>query len=155
MNMAPKNLKYSDSHEWVKVDASGVATIGITDHAQELLGDLVYVELPEVGIELNAADEAGVVESVKAASDVYTPVSGKVVAVNQSLDSNPELVNSDPYTEGWLFKIQLSDKSELESLMTSEEYVSAIEAEDEEYDYDDEDEELLEDDGFEDEEEDE
>lgn len=115
-----KGLYYSNDHEWVKVEGDE-AFIGITDHAQEHLGDIVYVELPEVDDEFEKEDSFSVVESVKAASDVYLPVSGKVLAVNEALEDDPALLNTDAY-ENWIVKIALSDKAELDELMTSEEY---------------------------------
>jgi glycine cleavage system H protein len=122
------NLRYNDSHEWVSVE-DGVATVGISDHAQELLGELVFVELPEVGADLAKGDEAAVVESVKAASDVYSPVSGEVVEVNEDLESSPNLVNDEPYSEGWIFKIKLSNEAEVDDLMDSKAYASSLEDE--------------------------
>ena len=113
---------YTESHEWVLQEGEGVVSVGITDHAQRLLGDLVYVELPEVGTELAASDECAVVESVKAASDVYTPVSGQIIEGNTLLDDTPETINEDPYHEGWLFKIKIADPSDLDSLMNAEAY---------------------------------
>ncbi len=129
MSNIPSELRYVDSHEWIQVEADGVVTIGVTDHAQELLGDVVFVELPEVGATLSAGDEVGVVESVKAASDIYAPVSGEVVAINEALEDAPETVNSEPYTDGWFFKIKLSDDSELASLLNAEGYAEVVEAE--------------------------
>lgn len=126
MSQVETGLHYTDSHEWVLVEGD-VATVGITDHAQALLGDLVYVELPEVDAELNSGDEAGVVESVKAASDVYTPVSGTVVAINEALEANPELVNSEPYAEGWLYRIRLIQPEEVKSMLSAEAYQNCIE----------------------------
>lgn len=125
MSNVPSNLKYTKSHEWISLDED-IATIGITDHAQSLLGDLVFVELPEVDTEINAGDEAGVVESVKAASDVYSPVSGTVVEVNEALENSPELANSDPYDEGWLYKVKLNDVAELDDMMSAEDYEASI-----------------------------
>jgi glycine cleavage system H protein len=122
------NLRYNDSHEWVSVE-DGVATVGISDHAQELLGELVFVELPEVGADLAKGDEAAVVESVKAASDVYSPVSGEVVEVNEDLESSPNLVNDEPYSEGWIFKIKLSNEAEVDDLMDSKAYATSLEDE--------------------------
>lgn len=121
----PADLKYVASHEWIRVEADGSATIGITQHAQELLGDIVFVELPEVGATFSAEDQAGSIESVKAASDVYSPISGEVVAVNEDLTSSPELVNSDPYG-AWFFKIKPSNPAELETLLTAEQYAGEI-----------------------------
>lgn len=121
----PADLKYVASHEWIRVEADGSATIGITQHAQELLGDIVFVELPEVGATFSAEDQAGSIESVKAASDVYSPISGEVLEVNEALTSSPELVNSDPYG-AWFFKIKPSNPAELETLLTAEQYAGEI-----------------------------
>jgi glycine cleavage system H protein len=130
MSQIPSDLKYLSSHEWARLEDDGeTVTIGITDHAQELLGDVVFVELPEVGAELSAGDEAGVVESVKAASDIFAPVSGMVIEVNEGLEESPELVNSDPYDDGWFFKVRISDKSELAQLLDAEAYAEVCEAE--------------------------
>ena len=117
--------KYSEDHEWISVD-DDIGTVGITNHAQSQLGDIVFVELPEVGSTLEAGDEAGVVESVKAASDLFTPVSGKIVKVNEALDAEPSLANSDPTGNGWFFKIKLSDADELNSLMDEASYNELI-----------------------------
>lgn len=122
MSKLPKELRYAPTHEWARVEEDGTVTVGITDHAQDLLGDVVFVELPEVGAELGAGDEAGVVESVKAASDVYTPVSGVVVEVNEALQEAPEVVNSDPYHDGWFFRIRPSDTTELAGLLDAAAY---------------------------------
>lgn len=130
MSNIPAELRYVSSHEWVLLQGDGVALIGITDHAQDAMGDLVYVELPDVGASLAAGDEAGVVESVKAASDIYAPVAGEVVEVNEKLEDEPELVNSDPYNDGWLFKLKVSDASELEGLLDADAYAAQLEAED-------------------------
>ncbi|UZE95748.1 glycine cleavage system protein GcvH [Alkalimarinus alittae] len=130
MSNIPGELKYLSSHEWVRVEADGTATIGITDHAQDLLGDVVFVELPEVGAEINAGEEAGVVESVKAASDIFSPVSGEVLAINEALEESPDLVNNEPYEDGWFFKVKLTDESDLESLLDAEAYSAACEDED-------------------------
>lgn len=131
MSNVPSELKYLSSHEWVRLEADGeTAVIGITDHAQELLGDVVFVELPEVGAELSAGDEAGVVESVKAASDIYAPVSGEVLEINEALEEAPETVNSEPYDDGWFFKVKLSDADELASLLDADAYVEVCEADD-------------------------
>lgn len=121
----PRELRYTKTHEWVRVDGK-IATIGITDFAQEQLSGLTFVELPEVGDQIEAEDEVGVVESVKAASDVYAPVSGKVVAVNKSLADNPEVVNTDPYGEGWLFKVRMSNPKEVEALLDADEYEESL-----------------------------
>ncbi|MEQ8440478.1 MAG: glycine cleavage system protein GcvH [Alphaproteobacteria bacterium] len=117
--------KFSEEHEWVDVDGD-VATVGITDHAQEQLGDIVFVELPDVGAEFGKDDETGVVESVKAASEVYAPVGGEIVEVNEALNDNPALVNEDAEGDGWFFKIKLSDASELDDLMSEKEYKDFI-----------------------------
>lgn len=126
MSNVPNELKYRDSHEWVRKEADGTFTIGITEHAQELLGDMVFVDLPEVGNTYSAGDECAVAESVKAASDIYAPVSGEIVAVNDELGDAPELVNSEPYAAGWLFKIKPSDESELDSLLDADAYKASI-----------------------------
>ncbi len=126
MSNIPDNLKYTKSHEWVKDEGDGSVTVGITDHAQELLGDLVFVELPEVGAELSAGSECAVVESVKAASDVYSPVDGEVVAVNEDLADSPEAINEDPYG-AWIFKLKLSDPAQLDGLLDAAAYAEAAE----------------------------
>lgn len=123
MSETPEDLYYASTHEWVRVDENSVATVGITDFAQSELGDVVFVELPETGTQVAAKDEASVVESVKTASDIYAPVSGEVVAVNEQLQDAPELINSAPYDDGWLFKIKLDDEDELKDLLSAEEYV--------------------------------
>jgi len=122
MSRTPSELKYARSHEWARLEEDGTVTVGITDHAQNALGDVVFVELPETGGSLAAGEEAGVVESVKAASDIYAPVSGEVIAVNDQLEDQPELVNSDPYNDGWFFRLQPADLSELEDLLSADEY---------------------------------
>lgn len=127
MSEVPIELKYTKSHEWVRQEDDGTLTIGITDHAQELLGDLVFVELPEVGSEMTAEEACCVVESVKAASDSYMPVSGEIVAVNEALADAPEMINDSPFDDGWLFKVRPSAEAELEDLMGSEEYQAEIE----------------------------
>ena len=119
--LVPDDLRYAETHEWIRQEG-GIATIGITDHAQAELTDIVYVELPQVGAALEAKQAAAVVESVKAASDIYSPVSGEVVEVNQELESNPALVNTDPYGSGWLFKVKPSNPEEVASLKTAAEY---------------------------------
>lgn len=124
----PAGLKYSKEHEWVATEES-VATIGITDFAQEQLGEIVYVELPAVGDKISKDDPFGVVESVKAVSDLYAPISGTVVEVNQELPESPEMVNEDPYGDGWLIKIKVSDATELDDLMDNEEYEEMVAAE--------------------------
>ena len=128
MSEIPAELRYAASHEWAKVEG-GVATVGISDHAQDAMGDLVYVELPEVGQVVAAGDETGVVESVKAASDIYAPVSGEVIEINEALEDEPELVNNVPYEGGWLFKVQLTDEGELDNLLTADQYQAQIDSE--------------------------
>eukprot|EP00268_Persea_americana_P026154 TRINITY_DN2553_c0_g1_i1.p1 TRINITY_DN2553_c0_g1~~TRINITY_DN2553_c0_g1_i1.p1 ORF type:complete len:155 (+),score=38.74 TRINITY_DN2553_c0_g1_i1:177-641(+) len=123
-----KDLKYADSHEWVKLNGTS-ATIGITDHAQDHLGDVVFVELPEVGTSVTQGNSFGAVESVKATSDVNSPVSGKVVEVNEELNSSPGLVNASPYDSGWIIKVEMSNGSEVNSLMDSEQYSKFCEEE--------------------------
>jgi glycine cleavage system H protein len=122
MSQTPSELKYASSHEWARLEEDGTVTIGITDHAQDALGDVVFVELPDVGASLAAGDDAGVVESVKAASDIYAPVGGEVIAVNEQLEDEPETVNTDPYNDGWFFKLQPSDTGELDALLSAEDY---------------------------------
>lgn len=129
MSNLPSELKYLSTHEWLRVEEDNIGYVGITDHAQEAMGDLVYVETPEVGASVAAGDEVGVVESVKAASDIYTPVTGEILAINEALEDAPETVNSDPYGDGWMFKIKLSDPSELEEMMTADDYKTQIESE--------------------------
>ncbi len=129
MSEVRKELKYLASHEWARLEADGTVTIGITDHAQAALGDVVYVEAPEVGSSVTAGEEAGVVESVKAASDIYSPVSGEVIAINDALEDTPETVNESPYDDGWFFKVKPSDLSELDSALDVDGY-SALNAED-------------------------
>jgi glycine cleavage system H protein len=124
----PAGLKYSKEHEWVATEES-VATIGITDYAQDQLGEIVYVELPSVGDKISKDDAFGVVESVKAVSDIYAPVSGTVVEVNQELPESPEMINEDPYGDGWLVKVKVSDPTELEDLLDGEEYDELVAAE--------------------------
>jgi glycine cleavage system H protein len=121
----PQNLKYAKSHEWALVEGK-VAVVGISDHAQHELTDIVYVELPEVGTRVEAGKDCAVVESVKAATDIYAPVSGEVVAINQELSNAPELVNEDPYGKGWMFKVQLSDPAEVNDLLNAGDYAHHI-----------------------------
>ncbi len=130
MSLIPSELRYSKSHEWVRQEDDGTVTVGITDHAQKLLGDMVYVEVPEVGGEVEAGDACAVVESVKAASDVYAPVGGEIVAVNERLEDEPELVNQDPYGDGWLFRLRPADPGELDGLMDADAYAALIAEED-------------------------
>ena len=117
MSQIPAELRYARSHEWARLEDDGTVTVGISDHAQEALGDVVFVELPEDGTELAAGDEAGVVESVKTASDIYAPVAGTVIAVNSELEDSPETVNSDPYNDGWFFRVQPRDLAEIDELL--------------------------------------
>ncbi len=120
-------LKFTESHEWVRDNGDGTVTIGISEHAQEMLGDVVFVELPESDTEIDAGDSFSLVESVKAASDIYAPVSGVVVEVNEELQDSPELINEEPYEGGWIVKVKMSDPAELDDLKDAEEYLSSIE----------------------------
>ena len=129
MSTVPEDLRYTSSHEWVRSNDDGSVTVGITDHAQEMLGDMVYIELPAAGRELTAGSECAVVESVKAASDVYAPVDGKVVAVNDKLGDAPELVNQDPYGDGWMFRLEPADAGQIDGLLDAAGY-SAVENDD-------------------------
>lgn len=126
MSQVPAELKYNDSHEWVRLEADGSVTVGITDHAQEALGDVVFVETPEVGRELSAGSSAGVVESVKAASDIYSPIDGTVLATNPALEGEPELVNSDPYGEGWMFRLQPANPAQINDMLDAAAYSDLI-----------------------------
>jgi len=128
MSNIPSELRYTTSHEWVRLEEDGTLTMGITDHAQALLGDLVFVELPEVETEAKAEEEIGVVESVKAASDIYSPVNGEVVAVNDALKESPDLVNNDPYGNGWLVKLKPADTEETRDLLDADDYEDQLEA---------------------------
>ena len=128
MSDTPNELKYASSHEWARVEEDGSVTVGITQHAQEALGDVVFVELPTMGATLAAADEAGVVESVKAASDIYAPVSGEVIAINEELEDKPELINKDA-NSAWIMKIQMTDMSELDDLLSEDAYAEFCENE--------------------------
>jgi glycine cleavage system H protein len=127
MKEIPGDLMFLKSHEWVRVEDNGTATVGISDHAQELLGDLVYVELPNVGDSAQAGTAAAVVESVKAASVVYAPVSGEIVAVNDALADKPETINEDAYGDGWIFVVKLSDRDELQELLDPDAYAELLE----------------------------
>ena len=129
MSDIPSDLKYAATHEWARLEEDGTVTVGISDHAQDALGDVVYVELPELEQVIAAGDEAGVVESVKAASDVYAPISGTICAINEALEDAPETVNSDAYTDGWFFRMQPADIGELEELLDAEGYGEVCEAE--------------------------
>lgn len=126
MSDFPAELKYVDSHEWARLEDDGTVVVGITDHAQEALGDIVYIELPEVGTETDAGAEIAVVESVKAASDIYSPVCGEIVALNEELEDSPETVNHSPYGDGWLFRVKIEDPEQLDSLMTADDYQAMV-----------------------------
>ena len=127
MKNIPGDLKFLSSHEWARIASDGTITIGISDHAQDLLGDIVFVELPEVGQALDAESDAAIVESVKAASDVYSPISGEVKEVNSLLEDQPEIINSSPYEDGWFYKISPSDLGELDNLLSPEDYSAVCE----------------------------
>ncbi len=129
MSEVPIELRFAPTHEWVKQDEEGLMVVGISDHAQDALGDIVYVEMPEVGQQILAGEEAGVVESVKAASDIYSPVSGIVEEVNETLDESPETVNQDPYGDGWFFKLKANDDRELDELLDADAYKELCESE--------------------------
>ncbi|PTR33425.1 glycine cleavage system H protein [Luteibacter sp. OK325] len=126
----PGDLKFQKTHEWVRVEDDGTVTVGISDHAQGALGDLVYVELPEIGASVQVGSGVAIVESVKAASDIYAPVSGEVIAVNVVLSDKPETINEDAFGDGWIFKLKLSDRSELDNLLTADEYAEVAENDD-------------------------
>jgi glycine cleavage system H protein len=128
MSEIPGELRYTRTHEWVRQLDDGTIQVGITDHAQGALGDMVFVELPKVGASLSGGDDCVVVESVKAASDVYAPVSGQIVAVNEAVANSPEVVNRDPYGDGWLFRLKPEDASELNELLDADSYQSTLEA---------------------------
>lgn len=130
MSQNPSELYYAKTHEWVRREEDGTVTVGITEHAQDALGDVVYVEMPEVGDSIAAGDQAGVVESVKAASDIYAPVTGEVIATNDALEDAPETVNSDAFNDGWFFKLQPQDTGELNALMSAQEYEQFCDDED-------------------------
>lgn len=124
----PEDLYYASSHEWIKTGDDGIATVGISDYAQGELGDVVFVELPEINSQISARDEVSVVESVKTASDIYAPVSGEIVEVNSKLEDSPEIINSSPYDDGWIFKIRMSNDEELLELFRAEEYRESCES---------------------------
>ena len=126
MSNAPESLRYTNEHEWLRVEEDGLLVIGITDHAQDSLGDITFVDLPQVGNRFGNGEVFGVVESVKAASDLFLPVVGEVVEVNDSLDASPEKVNSDPYGEGWMVKMKADDPASVASLLTADEYLSVL-----------------------------
>jgi len=125
----PKELGYRETHEWVRNEGDGTVTVGITDYAQESLGDIVYVELPELGDELDLGQEAGVVESVKAASDVFAPLTGTVIAINEALEDAPEIINASPYGDGWFYRLRLADPAELDDLLDAQGYLDVVEEE--------------------------
>ena len=127
MSSIPKELKYASTHEWLRNEGDGIYTVGITEHAQDLLGDMVFVELPEVGANVAAGDDVAVAESVKAASDIYAPIAGEIVAINDELEDAPETVNNDPYGDGWMFKIKADDVSEVDALLDAAGYQAVIE----------------------------
>lgn len=129
MSNVPQELRYTKSHEWVRREDDGSVTVGITDHAQDLLGDLVFVEAPEVGTTFSSGEDCAVVESVKAASDVYAPISGEVIEGNETLAETPETINADPYGDGWIFKMKPADEGELDGLMDADAYSEQIAAE--------------------------
>ncbi len=129
MSEFPTELRYATTHEWARLEEDGTVTVGISDHAQDALGDVVFIELPEIESEFVGAEEAGVVESVKAASDIYAPISGVVIAINEVLESTPELVNNDPFGDGWLFKLRVTDALQLDELLDAEAYIELCEDE--------------------------
>ena len=127
MSDIPGDLKFLSSHEWARVESDGIITIGISDHAQDLLGDIVFVELPEIGQSVDAESDTAIVESVKAASDIYSPLSGEVIEVNSLLEDQPEIINSSPYEDGWIYKLTPSDLDELDNLLSPEDYSEVCE----------------------------
>ncbi|OGI47548.1 MAG: glycine cleavage system protein H [Candidatus Muproteobacteria bacterium RBG_16_65_34] len=129
MNTIPKDLRYTKSHEWVKQNPDGTVTVGITHHAQDLMGDMVYVDLPQAGAQVAAGKECGVVESVKAASDIYAPVSGEIAEANAALAAAPETVNKDPYGAGWMFRLKPANKAELDGLLDAKAYEALVASE--------------------------
>lgn len=129
MSNVPNELKYTKEHEWLREETDGIFTVGITQHAQELLGDMVFIDLPEVGTQVSQGDDCSVAESVKAASDIYAPISGEIVEVNHALEDAPEQVNNAPYGDGWIFKIKASDATELEALLAASAYEALLEDE--------------------------
>lgn len=126
MSVLPSHLKYAETHEWVYIDENGIATVGITDFAQESLGELMSVTFPQLGIDISAEEEVMSLESVKSASEIFAPVSGEIVEINEDLEDSPELINEEPYDGGWLFKIAVHDASELDDLLSDEEYQKLI-----------------------------
>ena len=128
MAEVPSNLKFLESHEWARLEEDGTVTVGISDHAQELLGDIVFVELPDIGKEVTQSGDTAIVESVKAASDVYSPMSGEITEINEVLIDNPEIINTSPYENGWFFKIKPQDISEMDKLLDAKAYESSSES---------------------------
>lgn len=126
MSANPADRRYAETHEWALAGEDGIVTVGITDHAQRALGDVVFVELPELGTHLDAGDNAGVVESVKAASDIYAPVSGEVIEINEALAASPEIINADPWAEGWFYRLRADDVTEIEGLMDAAGYAASV-----------------------------
>ena len=126
MSDFPAELKYAETHEWVRLEDDGTVVVGITDHAQDALGDIVYIELPEVGATADSGAEVAVVESVKAASDIYSPISGEIVEINSALEDQPETVNQSPFADGWLFKVKLIEPEDIQALMSADDYQSVV-----------------------------
>ncbi len=129
MSDIPSELMFTASHEWVRAEGDDLYTVGISNHAQAMLGDMVFIDLPDIGDKVDAGDDCAVAESVKAASDIYSPLTGKITAINEELEGAPELVNSDPYGDGWLFKIKITDKAELDDLLGASRYQDSLEDE--------------------------
>lgn len=126
MSRMPSDLSYAESHEWLRLEGDGTALVGVTDHAQDALGDVVYVELPEIGARIDAGAEVAVVESVKAASDIYSPVTGEILLINDALEDQPDLVNSSPYADGWLFSVRLDNPEEVQAMLDADAYQAVI-----------------------------
>jgi glycine cleavage system H protein len=126
MSRMPSDLSYAESHEWLRLEGDGTALVGVTDHAQDALGDVVYVELPEIGAQIDAGAEVAVVESVKAASDIYSPVTGEILLINDALEDQPDLVNSSPYADGWLFSVRLDNPEEVKAMLDADAYQAVI-----------------------------
>lgn len=126
MSRMPSDLSYAESHEWLRLEGDGTAFVGVTDHAQDALGDVVYVELPEIGAQIDAGGEVAVVESVKAASDIYSPVTGEILLINDALEDQPDLVNSSPYADGWLFSVRLDNPEEVQAMLDADAYQAVI-----------------------------
>ena len=126
MSQTPSELKYATSHEWARLEEDGTITVGISDHAQDALGDVVFVELPEVGVSISAGDSVAVIESVKAASDTYAPVSGEIIEINEELEDSPERINDDPYGDGWMYRVKMEDPGEANDLLDADSYSESI-----------------------------